>query len=274
MHLNKYLKTLVQDNNRFVAMCEEFVKSRALGPKGGFVRRVTRIVTPGTLIDEPFLNQYENNFLLAVYTGPPDLTENSWITALGLAWMDVSTGEFFAKDISIGSLRDELARISPKEIVLADTVFNDLSHPVRQVTAEEGYFVSSASPPDSAAQPALLADRSGSDDLTSQAEPSTPAFQLVLSSEESGAVQLLTAFLHVNLMEHTPKLSSPSREAAAGRMQIDAHTIKSLELRETIREGGTAGSLLSVIKHTVTNGGTRLLARWICTYSKTYTPKQ
>ncbi|KIP12627.1 hypothetical protein PHLGIDRAFT_113698 [Phlebiopsis gigantea 11061_1 CR5-6] len=267
IHLNKHLKTLVQDNTRFVAMCEEFMRSRTLGPKGGFVRRVTRIVTPGTLIDEPFLNQYENNFLLAVYSGPSDGSENSSCDALGLAWMDVSTGEFFAKDVSVGSLRDELARISPKEVVLADTVFRDFSHPVRQITVEEGYFVSSISPPTTAPKSALLADRSGSDDLTSQAESCTPAFQLVLTNEESGAVQLLTAFLHVNLMEHTPKLSTPSREAAAGRMQIDAHTIKSLELRETIREGGTAGSLLSVIKHTATNGGTRLLARWICSPS-------
>ena len=99
MHVNKYLKILVQDNNRFVAMCEEFMKSRILGPKGGFDRRVTRIVTPGTLIDEPFLNQYENNYLLSVHF-PPTVSNDGDVevdTPVGLAWIDVSTGEFFAK---------------------------------------------------------------------------------------------------------------------------------------------------------------------------------
>ena len=56
MHLHKYLKILVQDHSRLVALCEEFPKDPAVGAKAGFDRRVVRIVTPGTLIDEPFLN--------------------------------------------------------------------------------------------------------------------------------------------------------------------------------------------------------------------------
>lgn len=264
MHLNKYLKMLVQDNNRFVAVCEEFMKSRVLGPKAGFHRRVTRIVTPGTLIDEPFLNQYENNFLLSIYARPVSEIQQDSKDSLGLAWIDVSTGEFFAKNVSIGVLRDELVRISPREIVLEQAIFNDPLHPVRQVVAEEEYFASSVSFPSASDENAVFAEQVGSDDLTSQMEDAAPTFQIALSNEESRAVQLLTAFLHANLLEHMPRLSSPSREAATDRMQIDAHTIKSLELREGIREGGTAGSLLSVIKRTVTNGGTRLLSRWIC----------
>lgn len=264
MHLNKYLKVLVQDNNRFAAVCEEFMKSRVLGPKAGFHRRVTRIVTPGTLIDEPFLNQYENNFLLSIYARPVSGNQQDSKDSLGLAWIDVSTGEFFAKNVSIGVLRDELVRISPREIVLEKAIFEDPSHSVRQLVAEEEYFASSVSLPFTSDVNAVFAEQVGSDDLTSQMKDATPTFQIALSNEESRAVQLLTAFLHANLLEHMPRLSSPSREAVTDRMQIDAHTIKSLELREGIREGGTAGSLLSVIKRTVTNGGTRLLSRWIC----------
>ena len=257
---------LVQDNNRFVAICEEFLKSRIQGPRAGFNRRVTRIVTPGTLIDEPFLNQYENNFLLSIQTTPSPETRQDLEDKLGLAWIDVSTGEFFAKSVPSGTLRDELARIGPREIILEKTVFEDSSHPVRQVITDEGYFASSISYPASLEQTATFVNQAASDVLTSQEGTSTPAFEIALSDEELRAVQLLTAFLHANLLEHMPKLSLPSREAAIDRMQIDAHTIKSLELRESIREGGTAGSLLNVIKRTVTNGGTRLLSRWICMY--------
>ncbi|EKM60914.1 uncharacterized protein PHACADRAFT_82590 [Phanerochaete carnosa HHB-10118-sp] len=265
MHLSKYLKVLVQDNNRFVAMCEEFMKSRILGPKGGFNRRVTRIVTPGTLIDEPFLNQYENNYLLSVYApSSADSDGNLGLgDSVGLAWIDVSTGEFFAKSIAISLLRDELVRIRPKEIVLEQSIFEDSAHPVRRTVAEEKFFVSPIHPTTQSQNDVLFAERIGSDDLTSQMEPSALTFKIALTEEESQAVQLLTAFLHANLLEHMPRLPSPSKEATTGRMQIDAHTIKSLEICETIREGSTAGSLLNSIKRTVTNGGTRLLARWI-----------
>lgn len=266
MHLNKYLKVLVQDNNRFVAMCEEFMKSRVLGPKAGFDRRVTRIVTPGTLIDEPFLTQYENNYLLSIHAPPAacGAGDTELENSVGLAWIDVSTGEFFAKSTATSLLRDELVRIRPKEVVLEESIFRDPSHPVRQIATEERFFISHCLPPAQSQNNVLFAEHVGSDDLTSQMEPQAPAFNIVLTEEESKAVQLLTVFLHANLLEHMPRLPSPSKEATAGRMQIDAHTIKSLEIRETIREGGTAGSLLSTIKRTVTNGGTRLLTRWIC----------
>jgi DNA mismatch repair ATPase MutS len=266
-HLNKYLKTLVQDHKRFVAMCEEFTKPRILDDsKPVFERRITRIVTPGTLIDEPFLNQFENNYLLAISTAPlaPDDAQDGLSSCCGLAWMDVSTGEFFAKSVATRHLRDELVRIGPKEVVLEQQLSDDPLHPIRQLISEERLFVSYISSPAQLETDALFAERAGSDDLTSQADPLAPSLQIRLSQEESQAVKILTAFLHANLIEHMPRLPSLSREAAMNRMQIDAHTIKSLEIREGIREGGTTGSLLSVIKRTVTSGGTRLLARWLC----------
>ena len=266
-HLNKHLKTLVQDQKRFVAMCEEFPKPRSPdSSKVCFERRVTRIVTPGTLIDEPFLNQFENNYLLAVSTASSTLNEGSdFVGELGLAWIDISTGEFFAKRIAAKHLRDELVRIGPKEIVLEQQLFHNPQHPLRQLISEERLFTSyiSSTPPPSET---LIVEQTGSDDLSSQTDPSAALLKIELSPEESQAVQLLTTFLHTNLIEHMPRLPSPSREAIAGRMQIDAYTIKSLEIREGIREGGTAGCLLSVIKRTVTSSGTRLLARWLCKF--------
>ena len=97
LHLDRHLKTLVQHHKRFVAMCEEFPISGSSG-ETGFERRVTRIVTPGTLIDEPFLNTLENNYLLSVHLVP----EKPFI---GLAWIDVSTGEFFSKESTLQALQ-------------------------------------------------------------------------------------------------------------------------------------------------------------------------
>ncbi len=150
MHLNKYLKMLVQEHSRFVAMCEEFPRNPALGAKGGFDRRVVRIVTPGTLIDEPFLNPYENNYLLSVVPASTELSAREWPPSLsvGLAWIDVSTGEFYTKSTTLAGLRDELVRVSPKEVILDARFSEDDSNPVRRAASEEGCFVSYYTPPE------------------------------------------------------------------------------------------------------------------------------
>ncbi|KDQ63842.1 hypothetical protein JAAARDRAFT_393061 [Jaapia argillacea MUCL 33604] len=274
MHLDKHLKTLVQQNQRFVAMCEEFLVSPTLGPKGGFTRRVARVITPGTLIDELFLNPYENNYLLAVGLGEPDLPSStatqSWAPAppmpVGLAWIDVSTGEFFTNTTSHEGLRDELARIGPREVVLDNSL--DPSHPLYQVVAEEGHLISRITPSaeETVASPVPANDLASANDVTS-AETLPVLAAISFSPHEANAINLLTSFLHGHLLDHMPQLSPPNREAIAERMHIDAHTIKALEIREGMREGGTTGSLLSVIKRTVTSSGTRLLARWLCSPS-------
>ncbi|KAL7285659.1 hypothetical protein ACG7TL_000764 [Trametes sanguinea] len=281
MHLNKYLKMLVQDHSRFVAMCEEFPRNPSLGAKGGFDRRVVRIVTPGTLIDEPFLNPYENNYLLSVVPArPSQLTDidiaksNESETPVGLAWIDVSTGEFYTKSTTLAGLRDELVRISPKEVVLDQPLSEDALDPVQQAVTEERCFVSYFAPSEAThARPTTFdkADQASPDDLTSDPQLTEGLLPVPLAEEETKAVELLTAFMHANLMEHMPSLASPTREITSGRMQIDSHTVKALEIREGIREGGATGSLLSVIKRTVTTSGTRLLSRWLCSPSTSVT---
>jgi DNA mismatch repair ATPase MutS len=258
IHLNKYLKTLVQQHNRFVAMCEEFMKNPLQGPAGGYNRRVVRIVTPGTLIDEPFLNPYENNYLLAVASGEGPYSSAQTV---GLAWIDISTGDFFAKDSRIEDIRDELARLAPREVVL-DPESSSLDY-IRQIVVQEGFVVSHVRPSrelDISQSVQGIEGRLNTDDLISPDGPLHSASSL----HETAAIRLLTSFLNENLMDSMPTLSAPNKEALEGRMQIDVHTVKALEIREGIREGGTAGSLLSVIKRTVTSSGTRLLIRWLC----------
>lgn len=235
VQLERYLKVLVQTHHRRVALCEEFKRL-----DGTFDRHVTRIVTPGTLIDEAFLNPYENNYMLAI-SNPEE--EGS---PVGLAWMDVSTGEFFSQSCTLAALRDELARIAPKEIVLYISLENQPSHPIRLAISEETTaFTSFISSPSS----------------STVRDESTDASNL--TSTETSAISLLTSYLKSNLLEHMPVLSKPLRLGKESRMQLDSHTIKSLEIRESMREGGATGSLLSVINRTVTSSGTRLLTRWL-----------
>ncbi|KAJ7102187.1 muts domain V-domain-containing protein [Mycena belliarum] len=280
-HIDKYLKVLVQQHRRFVALCEEFPRYTAHGVVG-FDRRVARVVTPGTLIDESFLNQYENNYLLAV-SQAPDARD------VGLAWIDVSTGEFYSKPATSDLLRDELARISPREIVLDKSLETQKPPELEHALAEELHCVSYITPSttndetrshttprdvDSTKEKregsgGHVSDATPVDDVTED-EALSPLLA-ELTTQEVAAINLLTTYLHANLLDHMPKLAMPAREGTAARMQIDSHTIKALEIRESIREGGVKGSLLSVVKRTSTSSGTRLLARWLCSPSTSVT---
>ncbi|KIJ68225.1 hypothetical protein HYDPIDRAFT_179416 [Hydnomerulius pinastri MD-312] len=251
MHLDKHLKVLVQQHKRFVAMCEEFPRYTD-GQKPEFERRVSRVITPGTLIDEPFLNHFENNYLMSI--SPAESPDGE----AGLAWIDVSTGEFFTKTTILEGLKDELARIGPREIVLAEELRDQTSHPVRQMTEDEGNLISYIRP--SAADEVLPP----SGDLVSPSgSPAAPIY----TAQESSAIEILTSYLRANLLEHMPQLSTPNREGTGECMQIDSHTIKALEIRESTREGGTTGSLLNVVRRTVTSSGARSLARKLCSPS-------
>lgn len=261
-HLDKHLKTLVQTHKKLVAMCEEFRQSPEIGTtKPTFERRVVRIVTPGTLIDESFLNPYENNYLLSIaLLERPDDTELD--SHIGLAWIDTSTGEFFTRRIRIGELEDQLVRLRPSEVVLPHFLKGQDESLIRRALSEEACLISYGQVSDT---PQIT---------DTQLRPSTDTFidpasvtesqWKSLSTLELAASSLLTAYLRNVMMECAPSPKNPIQDTAEGRMQIDAHTLKSLEIRENLRDGGTAGSLMSIIKRTVTTGGTRLLGRWLC----------
>ncbi|GJJ09415.1 hypothetical protein Clacol_003637 [Clathrus columnatus] len=251
MHLEKYLKVLVQTNKRFVALCEEFKRNP---PEEGFERRVVRVVTPGTLTEDSIVDPYENNFLLAIDNVSTEAFSSR--NDVGLAWIDVSTGEFFTQKSNLEHLKDDLARISPREVVLSSKIKDHPHHAIYQAASGEECFISFCS-------------RHQSDDTCFFSTPATEDtlefhYTDSLSIHETSAISLLTSFLQDHLLEHMPILSSPSRQNNLHRMHIDSHTLKSLEVKERMREGGTTGSLVSVVKRTITSSGTRLLTRWLC----------
>ena len=254
--LQKHLNTLVQQSNLFVALCEEFARSVPSGTRPLYDRRVVRVITPGTLIDEPFLNHYENNYLLAISSNASHSSAGHG--DVGLAWIDVSTGEFFTKTTTMDYLYDDVARIRPREVVLTKNVESIDSCPVRAIVQRECLAISYSDPtlPQSRVESVLVPDS-----VSVHAEPPTTS---TLPSHETAAVNLLTSYLQSNLLEFMPDLSAPNKEVAEARMEIDAHTLKSLEIQEGIQEGGATGTLLGCVKKTLTGGGTRLLARLLC----------
>ncbi len=280
--LDKYLKILVQDLGHTVVLVEEYQRD----PEAGRIpRQVGRVVTPGTLVDESWLMGEESRYLLAIAIGQPNLApqeDEKPSLALSLAYTDVSTGEFFAKDTTLAQMEDEFARIAPREVVLDNSLqplwlaqlekpsspdagtISDLLALLR-VLGVHVSFADSYRPP--------ILDRPA---LTSDLPTSFP------TTLESFAISLLRHHLQFALRDSMPDLpSEPDRQFSSAHMQIDAATLHALEIRHAIRPGGlmasgethgtsplsARGTLLSVLNRTSTPSGHRLLIRTLTTPS-------
>lgn len=281
--LDRFLKILVQDLNEFVAISEEFANDASGTVKSGgllFDRKVTRTITPGTLIDEKFMDPYENNFLLALHPpGPGESPYPSEIekipaelaqgsvppslisTSIGLAWLDLSTGAFSTQITTIGSLASAAARIGPREIVLDDDLGDGMKQSIMGILEQQRHLVTYHS----ASTQALSMSS-----WTPMLETEVPTeLQPTFTNEEVAAGSLLLAYVKDKLQGSGIKLQPPIRRQDGETMSIDKNSMRALEILETSKGGvgGGKGSLLHTVRRTVTKSGTRLLRNWIASPS-------
>ena len=264
--LDRYLKILVQDLNRHVAISEEFPRTAAQKVKSGgllFERRVARIVTPGTLVDEKFMQTMENNFLLAIHVSNSFLRSQTDLTAsmLGLAWMDLSTGEFYTQATNLGNVSSDLLRISPREIVLNQAMTDDVRQILLDALSTELFTVTQFS------KPVQIKEVS---DWSSRLErPVAVSEMMAFTRAEVDAGNLLLEYAKEQLLDLGMKLQQPVRRIESENMGIDKNTMRGLEIvdRSHTATSGGKGSLLHAIRRTVTKGGSRLLRERICSPS-------
>jgi DNA mismatch repair ATPase MutS len=258
--LDRYLKILVEENQRYVALCEEYRKPiDNTSSKVEFERRVVRIITPGTLIDERFMDPYENNFLLAVYT--PDaasIRQGLEAEDVGLAWLDLSTGDFYTQNTDISSLPGDVARIAPREILLNEDLRSDRSHRLFTTIEEEKHFITYEPFSDLS----LTSVPASWDTILESPIPSRVAKAFTLP--EIRAAEVLLRSVKSKLLGTNMKIQPPIRKSKQDIMVIDANTLRALEIKRNMREGNVRGSLLSAIRRTVTKSGARLFADIIC----------
>jgi DNA mismatch repair ATPase MutS len=284
--LDRFLKILVQDLNRYVAIAEEFPNSASDRVKSGGLmhdRRVARIVTPGTLIDENFMDPYANNYVMAIHLAheeegesdrrsqPLTVSETSKMAAsrdisdiskfqsaestpLGLAWLDLSTGHFFTQAADLASLSTILSRVSPREVILDREMESSQNHSLFSILAEDRQLMTYAPP-----GPKLeLSDWSPM--LESQIPPSLAG---AFTRGEIVAGGLLLLYVRDRLQGLSMKLQPPLRYANMEVMNIDKNSLRALEIKQTIRDGFFRGSLLHAVRRTATRSGARLLNEWL-----------
>ncbi|KAK7924561.1 muts domain V-domain-containing protein [Apiospora marii] len=270
--LDRFLKVLVQEYNCYVAVAEEFpndpgdkVKTNGLMHD----RKVTRIITPGTLIDENFIDPFANNYVLAIHIPGEELDsspakpevhvskEEETLAAampVGLAWLDVSTGQFYTQTTTIGSLSSILSRIGPREIVVDEALQSDTNHALFAILAEDKHLIS-YSP-----HPTPLATSEWTPMLESEIPPHTLRS---LTEDETQAGSLVLQYVRDRLIGLSMKLQPPIRHESMHVMTIDKNSMRSLEIKQTIRDSFFRGSLLHAIRRTVTKSGARLLNEWL-----------
>jgi DNA mismatch repair ATPase MutS len=225
-------------------------------------RKVSRIITPGTLIDENFVDSFTNNYVLVIHTKDsvqgdsaqePDSSPSKRINmTLGLAWLDLSTGHFFTQSTTLSALPSFLARIGPREIVLDEDLQTSKGHGLLTVLVEDHYLITYMA----------------TSEVTPIAEWSymleSPVLAKTLDEflpQEVAAGSALLKYVETRLQGSNMRLQPPSRQLNV--MGIDKNTMTALEIRKTLRDGLFAGSLLHTVRRTVTQGGARLLDTWL-----------
>lgn len=274
-----------------MAIAEEFPNNAPDKAKMGGLRhdrKVARIITPGTLIDEQFMDPYANNYVMAIHlpadtqphelhrdpqpvdespvvvprrarvraAAPPDApdapTEAS--VPIGLAWLDLSTGHFFTQDTTLASLGSILSRVSPREVVLDEDLQSRTGHEIFSILAEERYLITYSA----------RGHMTAISDWTPMLESEIPSHTLdAFTEDEVQAAGLLLHYVKDRLRGIDMKLQPPQRHEAMQVMNIDKNSMRALEIKQTIRDGALRGSLLHAIRRTVTKSGARLLNEWL-----------
>jgi DNA mismatch repair ATPase MutS len=256
--LDRFLKSLVQGLNKHVAISEEIRNSAADQVKNGgllYNRKVSRIVTAGTLVDETFMDPFENNFLLSIHADldTADTISIPQDTYVGLTWVDLSSGDFFTQRTEIASLGSVVARIGACEIVL-DSSFERVDRSQLDRLLGDGAHAVTYHSPD----PNFASIKHWAPMLE---KPVSKEESNSFSTEEVLAGSLLLDYVKGRLLELNVSLRCPIRRNQSDYMSIDKQTLKALEIRSTLRDGLFQGSLLHAIRRTTTKSGARLLSQ-------------
>jgi DNA mismatch repair protein MutS len=243
-----YVRRLVQQGFR-VAICEQTEDPKVA--KGVVRREVIETVSPGVALADDLLDGTRNNFICAILVGAEREAPTS-DARVGVAAADVSTGEVRLIETTIADLDPLMARLAPREILIASGSRARLpaSRSDALVTERELWEFD-----------APLAG----EDLTRQyGVLSLEGFGLGSSDTVIvGAAGALLRYLRELQPAGLPQLARPIVERPGGTMPLDEMTRRNLELVESLRGGGTEGTLLSVLDRTGTPMGARLLRQWI-----------
>jgi DNA mismatch repair protein MutS len=238
-----YLSRLIRKGFK-VAVCEQTenpAEAKKRGPKSVVNRAVVRLVTQGTLTEDSLLDARAHNHLAALADAGG---------RIGLAWLDISTGEFTVQQVDEAGLGAALSRVAPGELLAPERM---LQHPALFDVFAQWNAVLSPLP------------NSRFDSENSRRRLETLYGVAALDAfgnferPELAAAGALVDYVALTQVDTMPRLAPPRKLAAGTVLEIDAATRANLELTRSL-SGGRKGSLLAAIDRTVTGPGARMLA--------------
>ncbi len=249
-----YIRRLVAMGHR-VAVCEQMQDPK--DAKGVIERAVTRVLTPGTLVDETLLEAGSANRVVAISIDGPEAH---------LAAIEVSTGAFTVHACPVALLGDEIARLAPSEIVhpeerdgSVNPEFTRLAARGLALTARQGWYFRAEDAYD--ALTAQFGVRSLEGFGFAKGDPAIAAAGAILRyALETQATDKVTD----GAIGRIPHLLPPRRVVRGEHLGVDATTLRALEIERTLRTGATEGSLLSIFDGAATPMGRRLVRDWLC----------
>lgn len=245
--LDTYLPKLIRAGRR-VAICDQLEDPKTT--KKLVKRGITELVTPGVAISDNVLSYKENNFLAAVHFGK---------SACGVAFLDISTGEFMTAEGPADYVDKLLNNFSPKEVLFerGKKAMFEGNFGTKYFSYELDDWVFT----ETSARERLLKH------FDTKNLKGFGVEHLKLGIVASGAIlQYLDMTQHYQISH----ITSLARIEEDRYVRLDKFTVRSLELLGSMNEGGT--SLLDVIDHTISPMGARLLKRWMVFPLKDVTP--
>lgn len=244
-----YIAKLIEQGFH-VAVCDQVTEPTG---RGIVEREVTRVMTPGTVVEPALLEEGKSNYLMGILPiGDPE--SGTW-RRCGIAFADVSTGEFCATqfsgdDVGIRAF-EELARVEPREVIMPESWVE------RGATLPEGIHLSSAQD--------WTFEFDGAEQLLLEhfRVSSLAGFGLDDQQDAVAAAGGVLQYLRATQRQALDQLTTLRAYSTDSFMVLDQFTRRNLELVATIRGGKTRGSLLGILDRTVTPMGKRLLRKWL-----------
>ena len=244
--VDSYLAKLVR-LGRSVSICEQMENPKDV--KGIVKRQVVRTVTPGTVLEPELLEDGQNNFLAALCANGEEAAA---------AFADMTTGEFLTVCVSeaSGTLFDEIARLTPAEILLPDENQEGLWSEVKKRFPDTAL----ARRPSDEFDPAY-----GKETLLQYYRLKTlqGLGELALSGPALGCAGAVISYIRETQREGIPQLGLPRHQRPSAYVALDTNTQRNLELTATMHDKSKRGSLLGVLDKTLTGMGERKLRHWI-----------
>ena len=236
--LDTYLPRLVRAGKR-VAICEQLEDPKLV--KGLVKRGITELVTPGVALTDTVLSHRENNFLAAINFGK---------NKTGVAFLDISTGEFLATEGTTDYVDKIIANMAPKEVL----VMRGLKQKAGEVLTDKYLYFELD-------DWLFTLDSAGERLRTQFGTASLKGFGLHGMNDAVIAAGVILHYLDITQHTRLSHITAISRIEEDRYVRLDRFTVRNLELISSLDEGGK--SLLSVLDRTVTPMGSRLLHRWL-----------